>query len=343
MAIRQRGASWQADVFVNGKRKRRDFTSEEAAKAWEQEMKAPAKERAFSSPNGPTPGRKPGGDAPATFGDACDRAFQRYYKGTKWELKTWQLMARVRADVGDDMPLHHIDSGFLDGYVERLRSEGKASSTINGRLAMLSKVLRFAKARGGNLEMPRIEREKVPVGRIRWLTGEEETVLLALFRQWGKDDAAEVVECLIDTGLRNSELYGLKKADVNLREGTITVWQTKTDKPRTVYMTKRVKEIVSRRVQSTAPGAPLFPYDNWWLRAAWDRARAHMGLMGDPNFVPYICRHTCASRLVQRGVALPVVKEWLGHQTVQMTMRYAHLAPHNLRGAADALNMGAAD
>ncbi len=40
--------------------------------------------------------------------------------------------------------------------------------------------------------------------------------------------------------------------------------------------------------------------------------------------------HTCASRLVQRGVPLKVVQEWMGHKAINMTMRYAHLAPANL-------------
>lgn len=344
MAVRQRGASWQADVIVEGKRLRKDFTTKEAAEEWVAEAKRPAKERASAGANGPTPGPKVGAEAPPlTFGDACERTFARYYKGTKYEVMEWKRMGRVRERIGDDTPLNRIDSAVLDSYVARMRAEGRASSTINNHLAVVSKVLRFVKGRGGKFDMPKVERERIPVGRIRWLSGEEETTLLALFRQWGKEDQAEVVECLIDTGLRPSELYGLTARDVSVKEGTITIWQTKTNQPRTVYMTKRVKLIFGRRVQSTAPGAKLFPYDNFWLRHVWDRARAHFGLMNDPNFVPYICRHTCASRLVQRGVALPIVKDWLGHQTVQMTMRYAHLAPHNLRGAADALDLGASD
>lgn len=41
--------------------------------------------------------------------------------------------------------------------------------------------------------------------------------------------------------------------------------------------------------------------------------------------------------MVQRGVPIPVIKEWLGHKTIQMTMRYAVLAPTNLMAAVSAL------
>ncbi|GLS43732.1 tyrosine-type recombinase/integrase [Methylobacterium brachythecii] len=98
--------------------------------------------------------------------------------------------------------------------------------------------------------------------------------------------------------------------------------------------------IVARRIGAvTAPGrnASLFPYDNRWMRHWWDRARNQLGFANDEHFVPYICRHTCASRLVQCGVPINVVKEWMGHKSIKMTMRYTHLAPSNLMAAAAAL------
>jgi site-specific recombinase XerD len=53
--------------------------------------------------------------------------------------------------------------------------------------------------------------------------------------------------------------------------------------------------------------------------------------LGDEeDVVPHILRHTCASRLVRGGIDLRRVQMWLGHQTLEMTMRYAHLASHDL-------------
>ncbi len=48
-------------------------------------------------------------------------------------------------------------------------------------------------------------------------------------------------------------------------------------------------------------------------------------------------RHTFASRLVQAGVPLKAVQELLGHASIEMTMRYAHLAPDDLRRAVEVI------
>jgi site-specific recombinase XerD len=104
-------------------------------------------------------------------------------------------------------------------------------------------------------------------------------------------------------------------------------------------MTDRVREILVRRSNQTTSGA-LFPFDNFWMARVWERMREHLGLQDDVEFIPYALRHTCASRLVQRGVSLLVVKEWLGHTNVTTTQRYAHLSPRNLMEAVRVLNGG---
>jgi site-specific recombinase XerD len=55
-----------------------------------------------------------------------------------------------------------------------------------------------------------------------------------------------------------------------------------------------------------------------------------MGLSGDKDLVPHVLRHTCATRLVKGGIDIRRVQMWLGHQTLTMTMRYAHLATLDL-------------
>ncbi|MCL4557655.1 MAG: site-specific integrase [Deltaproteobacteria bacterium] len=68
-----------------------------------------------------------------------------------------------------------------------------------------------------------------------------------------------------------------------------------------------------------------------WLKEACKKA-------GVTNFRFHDLRHTCASWLVQKGVSLYEVQRILGHKTGEMTRRYAHLAPDNLRTAINSLD-----
>ena len=74
------------------------------------------------------------------------------------------------------------------------------------------------------------------------------------------------------------------------------------------------------------------------FRTIWNEAKAEVGLGEDTQVVPHILRHTCASRLVQGGIDIRRVQMWLGHQTLQMTMRYAHLATNDLDSCVNVLD-----
>ena len=347
MAIRPRGNAWQVDLTVRGTRlPRYAFPTKLEAEKWEAKARAAALNGdPIPCPNGAASGKdartkqsRVRNAAENSLGDVFAKTYARFWQGTSSDKNTRMNMAQIEAHFGADFSVDRIDTEAIDGLVEACIAKGNSNATINRKLACLSKALRFAHDRGLLARMPKIERKKEGAGRFRWLSDAEERTLLDLLTAWGKDDHVEVISVLIDTGMRPSEVYRIAPRDVDLKAGTISIWVTKTDKPRTVYMTKRVKAIIEKRMGAvTALGDALFPYDNPWMRHTWDRAKHHLKLSHDPHFVPYICRHTCASRLVQRGVPINVVKEWLGHTTVQMTMRYAFLAPTNLMQAAQAL------
>lgn len=344
MAVRPRGKGWQADITVKGRRFRETFDTEAEAKAWELEAKAAVlRGDPVPRPNGSGAATAPEHERFAkennTLASILDKTFQRYWKGGPSEAKMLVNMKQVEAYFGAGTSITNIDHDAIDGFISSCMAKGNSNATINRKLAVLSKALTFAYERKLIPFKPRLERQREGLGRIRWLADEEEKALLDLLRGWEKTDHAEVVECLIDTGFRPVELYRITPKDIDLKAGSITVWKSKgRDIPRTIYMTKRVRSIIERRLSAvTAPNDRLFPYDNFWMRHVWDRARVQLGFANDEHFVPYICRHTCASRLVQRGVPINVVKEWMGHKSIQMTMRYAHLAPQNLKAAAGVL------
>ncbi|MBZ5687258.1 MAG: site-specific integrase [Acidobacteriia bacterium] len=149
-----------------------------------------------------------------------------------------------------------------------------------------------------------------------------------------KDYPAHLPELMIalHTGMRPSEQYALRWDRVDLIRHLISIPKSKNGKARHIPLNTEAlgafTELSKRRSPSgwvfvTMDGERLCGYKHWFGPA--------VETAGIRDFTWYSLRHTFASRLVMAGVDLRTVAELMGHKTIQMTMRYAHLAPeHNL-------------
>ncbi|WP_460930284.1 tyrosine-type recombinase/integrase [Shinella zoogloeoides] len=214
---------------------------------------------------------------------------------------------------------------MLDTLVSALRKRGNSNATINRKMAALSKLLRKAHKMGDIQSLPEFKRLKEKAGRIRFLEPEEETRLFEAISE-KSDLYGRFCIFLIDTGARLGEGIGLRWQDLNRDRATF--WLTKSGKSRSVPLTERAAAAIQAS-ERTRRG-PFTNIVQAKFRAAWNEAKQEVGLGSEPDVVPHILRHTCASRLVQGGIDIRRVQTWLGHQTLQMTMRYAHLASGDL-------------
>ncbi len=323
--IRQRGQSFLADVTVGGVRKTCTRQTLEQAILAQAELRAALLK---------TVGAAVTNKDTWTMQQAFEKTSVLAWQGKQ---SSEDLIRNGQACVeffGAALPLTDLTTDRIDEFVAQLQESGNANGTINRKLAALSKMLTVAQQRGKLDKKPHIERQDEAQHRIRFLSRDEELTSLSILDQWGKDEHSEVFCVLIDTGMRESELWRVEARDFD--ERVISIWKTKNQKARSIPMTSRVGDIMLRRA-SIYPRGPLFPFDNNWFGHTWDKMKAHMGLQQDEQFVPYALRHTCISRLVQRGVPLKVVQEWAGHKIITTTMRYAHLCPTNLLDAVKVL------
>lgn len=274
-----------------------------------------------------------------TLQEAVERTFQAVWNGLPSERTNMFNSQSAVNFFGEDCALSRITLEKIDEYVAHCQRIGNANGTINKKLSCLSRVLRTAHERGKLKTMPKIRLKKEPQNRIRFLSEQEEERLLKILALFGYADQRDAIECLLYTGFRCSELWRLEKRDIDFNLGTITLWRTKAGRPRTVPIVDKIRHILESRCERCVNDTErLFPdANNEWLRWAWDRVRVHMGLADDPQFVPHMLRHTCATRLAQRGVSMPVIKEWLGHSSITTTARYAHFSPTDLTNAAKLL------
>jgi integrase len=330
MGIRQRGKSYVIDVTVKNVRRTATVPGldREQAQLKEAELRA-------------TLLREVGGNSLAqqdtwTLKQALDKT-----TATAWADKTSGEKLARNAEMaceffGPATPLTALTADRLDDYAAHLANLGNSNATINRKMAAVSRMLTLAVERGKLTRKPVMQRKREGVGRVRFLSEHEETTAVELLQHWGKADHAEALMVLIDTGLRGGELWRLEGRDCDLTQGLLHIWQTKNQHPRSVPMTDRVRLIIERR--KALRSGPLFPgSNNYWFEHVWGRMKTTMDLGEDQQFVPYALRHTCCSRLVQRGVNLRVVQEWMGHKTITVTQRYAHLCPTNLLHAVKVL------
>jgi len=328
MAIRQRGNSFQVDVTIKGHRYREDCKTHEEAQQREAHIRA-----ALLSGKPVDLEDRPSKGKGMTLKELQKRTYEREWRGTKGERTALLNSTLAVKYFGADALAEDIDTEAVDEWVSDLETSGNSNGTINRKLSALSTMLHFAHERGWITSLPLMGRKKEGEGRIRFLVDEEEAKLLATCRVWGKQDEHDLFMFLIDTGARLGEALRLEWSDTT--GGKATFWETKGGQPRTVPLTNRVQEMLRRR-QATGIRKP-FDLEYGQVRRTWERIRTHLRMNDDPHWVIHILRHTCASRLVQRGVSLPVVQKWLGHKTITMTMRYAHLAPENLMAAVHVL------
>lgn len=333
MAVRPRGGGFQVDrtVTIAGtkQRIRRDFTTAVEADAFDRALQVSALQQTAI----PADTRQ----NVHTLRAAVTRCIEVNWRGRKSE-KTATLNAEAAIKhFGPGTFLGAIDAAAITDYALVLERAGNQNGTVNRKLAALSLVLRQAVEDGKLAAMPSMKkaRRKESQGRVTFYTPEEESEHLRLLREWGYDDIADLYIVLVDTGGRLSEVLGLR--DWTTKPHLMVIFRdTKNGETRSVPLTTRAHYALVKQGERT----PHLWQDltEWRLRSAWERLRLAVGRESDPEFIIHTLRHTCASRLVQRGRPLIEVKEWMGHKVYAMTLRYAHLAPTQLLNAVAVLD-----
>lgn len=330
MSIQKRGRKWQVALQVNGVRHRPSFDNYEDAQRWENAARLAVTE------GKPIP--KPESLAVSQrFGEFANSSFEYLWGDVKSTQKMRVLLSALINDVGPDTQLSTINTVYLKHLVQTWRNKGNANATVNRKLAQISRLLKHAYELEIVTRVPPIPRLKEAEGRTRFLSEDEETNLLHTFHVWGMDQYKNMTTFLLYTGCRCGEALNLKWTDVNFEKNLVTFWETKGGRARTIPLPKKALQALEDQ-QGFNPHGPFrgFTYDGY--KSAWDRIRAELGYAEDPQYVPHMLRHTCASRLVQRGQDIRRVKEWMGHAAIQVTARYAHLAPDDLDQAAKVLD-----
>jgi len=274
-----------------------------------------------------------------TLSEAARLVYKRTYNGTD-SAQNFLIAMKHNIKAIGDLPVNKITTPVVNKMMDYLRDELKNSkAVINTKRGYLKVVLDSMIDDGHIKEIRLPKRHRVKKQKVEYLTVDMERELISWLNCMQRNrEAKDIVECLIDLGCRVNELLGLEKRFIDWDNNQINFNERKNDKAVAVPMTNRVQSILRSYYRESKDCDTLFSLDYTELNTIWQKARKDLGYEKKKFYTLHLCRHTCASRLVQRGVPLLLVKDWLGHEDIQTTMIYAHLAPKALHSVVGLLN-----
>jgi len=237
----------------------------------------------------------------------------------------------------------------LVAFLESLREEGLAARSVARVVHGVRGFYRFA-IREGRLERDPMENLKAPrafKALPRYLTPAQVEALLAApdtARPLGVRDRA-ILEVLYATGLRVSELIGLRRQEVDLELGLVRAFG-KGRKERLVPLgsvaagwVRRYEEEARPRLLKGRVSGPLFLSQRGGRLSRmglWGIVRRHAVTAGvERVLTPHVLRHSFASHLLERGADLRALQIMLGHADISTTQIYTHVTRERLRQIYD--------
>ncbi len=230
----------------------------------------------------------------------------------------------------------------------------RSPSTVTRYLAALSHCYTIAIREWQwceNNPVQKIIKPKESKGRLRYLSDEERDSLLKACAESKNLCLHDVVLLAICTGMRRSEIMGLTWDKLDFRRQTITLKpeDTKNEERRTVPLVGPALEALKKRSKFRRIDSPYVfpapfrhdqspkPID---IENAWRYARKRAKLV---DFRFHDLRHSCASYLAMNGASLPEIAAVLGHKTLAMTSRYAHLSNSHVSGVVERMTSAVFD
>ncbi len=273
-----------------------------------------------------------------TLSEATKVVYKRRKNGTK-SATNFLIGMKHNIKALGDLPVNKITRPMVNKMMDILKAEHKNSNAVvNQKMGYLRVVLQEMEE-DGYIEMIKMPKPRpTKNSKVHYLTKEMESELMNYLFINSFYEAKNIIKCLIDLGCRVNELLNLEKRFVDFDNNQINFNDRKNDQAVAVPMTNKVRSAIYKYYNDSKDFDKLFSLNYSELNAIWQKARKDLGYADKKFYTLHLCRHTCASRLVQRGVPILLVKDWLGHEDIENTMIYAHLQPKALHSYVEVLN-----
>ena len=262
-------------------------------------------------------------------------------KDTRWSQSTLNSTKSSRSRLLDEfgeLPVGEVDARAIEGYLARRRASGKSRGTRNRELAILKAILKKAHEWDyvSHNAAAEVKTEREGKKQPQAYTRDEISRLSAELQPRHED----IMTLYLQTGLRRGEMMKLRWADVDFEARTLTVRAPKNDDDRTIPLSRDAFDLLQKRRQESqnerrSSVVSLQVYGELGdIRKVLDRAAIRAGIEeGRRHRLQHRLRDTCATTLLDRGVALDRVQVILGHRDISVTRTYAETRPDALREA----------
>ncbi len=282
---------------------------------------------------------------PVTFNDLCDDAIA-HSESENSEKQSYELNLRIetlRPVFGSRSAESIKKSAIVEWLSQQGRERNWSPATRNRWQATFSLIFRVGIENEKVESNPaaRIKRKTENNGRVRFLSDGEEKALFAVIDKRFPQFRPHLLLSL-HSGMRQSEQYTLRWNQLDFDRKQLHLEKTKNGDSRTIPLNSIAIDALQllkgdARVNSSAPVFPSARNDDGALQGTRGWFPSALEEAGIEGYSWHCNRHTFASRLVMAGVDLRTVAELLGHRTLQMVMRYSHLAAEHKASAVDRL------
>ncbi len=227
---------------------------------------------------------------------------------------------------------------------DSLRDGTRSDSTVNRYMVSFSHPCTIAANEWEWLQdnpCRKIKKLKEPRGKNRFLSEDELQRLLDVTRSKRNPDLYHSIVLSLSTGARQAEIMGMEWKQVDFRRQVITLYETKNNEIRLLPLSGLALECLQERVRTRRIDTELVfpqaknPQNRTVLRLPFEAALKEAGI---ESFRWHDLRHTAASYLAMNGASLAEIAEVLGHKTLSMVKRYAHLSQAHTASVLEKMN-----